>query len=718
MIAWCVNLMESGYSRQVLETEIPKSSWILGTAQWIPGAEVEWCLIIVLASIFVAHSLLPAWQTLKSEFPNYYLAAELYHNNVPLDRVYEWTWFQRQNDHWAVRDGLVSFAPNPPTFVLAVLPLASLSALTAKRVWLVLSLAFLALSLFALRQVTSLCWRRLILIMLLCIFPLSVDFIFARPYALILLFICAAYYAACHHRHFGSGALWSAAAGMKLFPVLSLIYFVRTRNSRALAGFLVGGTMLLTLSIFLFGAEVHRVFLREVLTQASRGDWLGPYVLSQNSFVTLWSHLFLVEPELNPSPLINSPILYALVSTLTVVVLVFAFLRSFTNSETAQTRALHWASLVPLMLLLSTTTAPDYSCLLIFSVIIGVDALLAAGDNKKSYALLFLYIAACAPVPARILNWFPLTRLTATTALYVLLLHQRGMWRVTKLWWAAALISAAVLTTLNFRLIRDRAEDFSRRLPVPSNGYRSGNPVSIGSDVAFTEMKQTTYEIALLTGGVIAEIPTSGDALSLTSSESGNWIYAELAGRRSFIVRLPMERLGSVSEVLVEGQEPAISVNGKWLAFIREEQGRGTAFLSAPDAPNGSVAVLPSRYQPLDVTVTNDGDVIAAAGNVSDPHLLFVKHSTKEIATLPAFPHPARYPSISPDGKWLAFSRRDNGFWHLMVHAFATGDEQQLTRASCNAISPSWVNNRTVLYATDCGRGVGLSAIAKFVLPN
>src|SRR5579859_1448288 len=83
---------------------------------------IESSLIAILALAFIGLTLFPGWRSLKSEFPNYYLAAELYHQNIPLDRVYEWTWFQRQNDHLQVRDGLVSFAPNPPSSILPLLP--------------------------------------------------------------------------------------------------------------------------------------------------------------------------------------------------------------------------------------------------------------------------------------------------------------------------------------------------------------------------------------------------------------------------------------------------------------------------------------------------------------------------------------------------------------------------------------------------------------------
>ena len=716
-------MVDSRLCPEALEIEVTKLTSASGIPQrsfaWLPA--VEWCLLAVLAGTFIGHSFIPGWRTLKSEFPDYYLAAELYHRNIPLDRVYEWTWFQRQNDHLGVRDGLVSFAPNPPTLVLSLLPLTRLQALAAKRVWLCFSVVLLALSLWFLRRVTSLSWRRLILISLLCVRPLSVDVFFARHYVLILFFICAAYYAATRGRHLTSGAMWSAAAAMKLFPALAVILFIRKRNWRALSGFLAGITTLLAVSVAMFGVEVHRVFLHEVLSQASRGDWLGPYALSQNSFSTLWSHLFLIEPELNPSPLINSPALYSVALAITVTALVFGFLFSIRSDRTPRAVALHWAALVPLLLLLSTTSAADYSCLLIFTAVVGFDALLATGNHKKALLLLLLYVAACAPVPHKITYWFPVTRLVATVAVYALLLGSATAGHrefLPRRWLAAALMSVVALTLYNLHTVRNREEDFSRRLQTPRNGYRFADPVPVGDGVAFTVMQPDKYGAALVTGEAVREIPMSGDALSVAGSETSGLLYSELTARKSLLARVPVDQAGSTPETLTEGQEPALSPNGKWLAFIREEQGRGSVWLLATDSKDAAQKVMPSTYQPLEVTVTDDGDVIAAAGTVSDPHLVIVRRGARDVAMLSVFPHPARYPSISPDGKRLAFSRRDYGFWHLVVHRLATGDEQQLTHASCNASSPSWANAQTLLYATDCGRGIGLSAIARVVVPN
>jgi hypothetical protein len=107
----------------------------------------EWVVLAALLAIFAWRGFLPGWRTLNSDFPTYYLAASLHHRGIPLSRVYKWTWFQRQKDYLDIPQSLIVFVPNPPLVALPVLPLSLVSHLAAKRVWLVLNLAFLLLAL-------------------------------------------------------------------------------------------------------------------------------------------------------------------------------------------------------------------------------------------------------------------------------------------------------------------------------------------------------------------------------------------------------------------------------------------------------------------------------------------------------------------------------------------------------------------------------------------
>jgi len=74
----------------------------------------------------------------------------------------------------------------------------------------------------------------------------------------------------------------------------------------------------------------------------------------------------------------------------------------------------------------------------------------------------------------------------------------------------------------------------------------------------------------------------------------------------------------------------------------------------------------------------------------------------------------ARYPAISADGEWIAFSCEQGGTWQVHVLNRHTGEEKLLTNSDCNSISPAWtLDSKELIYATDCGRGLGFTALAK-----
>lgn len=232
----------------------------------------------------------------------------------------------------------------------------------------------------------------------------------------------------------------------------------------------------------------------------------------------------------------------------------------------------------------------------------------------------------------------------------------------------------------------------------------------------FTEMVDEKYAAMALQNDRAQAMPFSGDVLAVAGSKDGAVGYFENVTRQSSIMQFPFGTSNPIPENVAEGEQPRISSDSKWLAFIREENGRTTVWLSEAQARTTAKRIINGVPNILDVTVTSDGDLIAAAGTVSGSYLIMVRRLTGMVEPLTGIAGPARYPSISPDGKRLAFSRRKWGSWQLVVRELATGVEQQLTHTVCNATLPSWEDTHTLLYATDCGRGFGLSALARVAL--
>ena len=50
--------------------------------------------------------------------------------------------------------------------------------------------------------------------------------------------------------------------------------------------------------------------------------------------------------------------------------------------------------------------------------------------------------------------------------------------------------------------------------------------------------------------------------------------------------------------------------------------------------------------------------------------------------------------------------------WQLAVLDMQSRRVTTLTAYDCNAFRPTWSSATEILYATDCGRGFGLSALA------
>ena len=257
----------------------------------------EWMLLALLVAYLGVRTLPRAWRTLNTDFPNYYLTARLTREHYDTSRIYEWIWVQRQKDHRDIDQRIVGMVPITPFSTLVVWPLTSMSALSAKHCWLVLNLVLLFGTLALLRSLTHLPWRRVALVAALS-FPLQVNFLFGQYYILLLFLLAFSCWLYVRQRRFLAGVLVGLASGLKIFPILYLVYFARKKDLKAFVGTVVGGVGTVVVSLLVFGWQLNRTYLTQVLPAALRGEGLDPYNLKAASLSSLLHRLFLYEPQL------------------------------------------------------------------------------------------------------------------------------------------------------------------------------------------------------------------------------------------------------------------------------------------------------------------------------------------------------------------------------------------------------------------------------------
>ncbi|MGA2812435.1 MAG: glycosyltransferase 87 family protein [Candidatus Acidiferrum sp.] len=74
---------------------------------------------------------------------------------------------------------------------------------------------------------------------------------------------------------------------------------------------------------------------------------------------------------------------------------------------------------------------------------------------------------------------------------------------------------------------------------------------------------------------------------------------------------------------------------------------------------------------------------------------------------------------ISPDGRWMAFESSGDGPRQIWLQDTASGNLQLLAGGNCNNSSPAWeVGSHSLIFASDCGRGIGMPVLYRASLPS
>jgi hypothetical protein len=692
---------------------------------WIERAVLSLCILYLCM-----HTIPRAWHNLNTDFPNYYTAARLAHEGYDTSRMYEWTWLQREKDHRAIDIRIIGLLPITPFSTLAMWPLTGLAPLTAKHIWILLNLAFLVPIGWMLRSMTGLSYRHVALVLALS-FPLHRNLQYGQYYVLLLLLIVAACCAYLRGFRAVAGVLVALAAACKIFPVLFFIFFLRRRSWRSLFGGAVTGLIAVAISVAVFGWNVHRTYLREILPWALHGEAMPPYVASA-SISGVLHRLFLSEPQWNPHPWHYSPLCYALLlPALQMLVLAPAILLIHREDETPSRILLEWSALLTASLAISTIPAL-YNFVL---MALPVCALAAVLLQRKRYgwlaALLVIYFGIGFPMPSlHRMTWpailLPLLRLPLILAvllgIYVLLWRDSSASNTsrdrTRYAWAVAMAVSVVFTALStFHRERAVRQEYAYRLPLHTQGFLNADPQQTSTGVRYVAFTLNGYHLMTENRNEIWADPSSDsldDDLSFTSGSENIrpehiWVERAMSSHSRIVdVRQP-------SRVVVEdAREPMLSADGKSLAFMRDDHGRGRLMVRRCfETDNASeIALTPPSLNVYEASFLSQKEYAFSAAERGQPPQIYLRDASH--ANTPLALEESRYPALSPNGQWMAYSRFAHGAWNLWIRDERTGTTRRIADVPCNQIQPMWEDDsKTLLYSTDCGRSLWFTAVSR-----
>jgi Tol biopolymer transport system component len=212
----------------------------------------------------------------------------------------------------------------------------------------------------------------------------------------------------------------------------------------------------------------------------------------------------------------------------------------------------------------------------------------------------------------------------------------------------------------------------------------------------------------------------SGDELSFAVDRTGHEVWIETAGPSGSVIAKAVAGDLTIGVCAINNAEsPALGADGSALAFIRESNGHGSLWITSPRTcppygeTGGEFRVTPQTIDVRALSASQEGQFTISAVTAQGAGLFIVSPSGAMKQVLQSTT-PFGSSDISPDGSRLIASHLIANRWQLVMVDLLSHAQKQLTASDCNSGAPEWKDPKTILYATDCERGNGLTTLAEF----
>ena len=267
--------------------------------------------LLIAATTFLAARLflsfiLPAWNAVSTDFPNYYTASWALMHGEDLRSLYDPVAFNVIAARAGIRDVAVLFNYFPPLSAVLTVPVVAFSPLNALRIWILVNLVALGALVYLVSRHSGLGFLQTTFVALLAGDALGNNFVFGQVYLPLAVLLLLGFVWA-DSRPKASGFVLAFAVAIKVFPVVFLLYLVCQKRWKALACTGLCLAALVGVSVLALGWEAHRIYLIEALPRMMRGEVQDPYHVGWNQLQSLLRRSLVPEPSLNPHPLFDAP---------------------------------------------------------------------------------------------------------------------------------------------------------------------------------------------------------------------------------------------------------------------------------------------------------------------------------------------------------------------------------------------------------------------------
>lgn len=377
---------------------------------------VKIVIFIFLLIFQIRYGIIPAWNEIHSDFPNYYTSSRLLLEGNNISNIYNDSWFQREINNYGIT-GQGKFSPFPPPTAFVMIPIAMLDPITAKRVFLIFNIILIMYAAFLIKKISDLSYICACNIILLSGAALINDLVFGQFYLILLTMILSGYMLLLRKNGNSTGVLWGIGAAVKYFPVIYLPAIIIKKEWKVLASMIITILFVNIITCIILGADVYVQFFQKVFFSHLNGELSSQskYAVSFQSWNSFLRNIFVYDRLENPSPLFNSLMAFYIIRVivyfvfLSAVIIALYRLRKHGNFTTYSiiiltlvafvlspaSASYHLLLLVlPVILLLKLGAGmrPVYSTFfIVLYTVIGISPFLLSRMNKEAVGLFIAY---------------------------------------------------------------------------------------------------------------------------------------------------------------------------------------------------------------------------------------------------------------------------------------------------------------------------------------
>ncbi|MEP7169104.1 MAG: glycosyltransferase family 87 protein, partial [Bacteroidota bacterium] len=267
-----------------------------------------WYSTILLLLFQIYFGIIPGWNKITSDFPNYYVSAKLLSEHKDLSVLYDNNLFnQKIKEYGIIANG--QFALYPPPNALVLLPLVSFDPLIAKRIWLGINIFLVFLTAVLIKKITQWNFFLSMNVLLLSGFALANDLFLGQVYLFCTVLLLSGYLFLSLNKIFLLSLSWGIVMALKYVPVIFLPLLLLKRKWKALAGMIAVLIAINLICIPFFGTAECIRFFKSIFISHLRGNLYegNPYSIKYQSWESLLNNLFVFDAKFNPHPVFNFP---------------------------------------------------------------------------------------------------------------------------------------------------------------------------------------------------------------------------------------------------------------------------------------------------------------------------------------------------------------------------------------------------------------------------